>query len=128
MTQPIVFISRNRIRPGKLAEFRQHYQTSLPLTLENKPDTLTQLAYENEAGTEVTVVRLFPDADALDSQINGADVRSKKTYEFIEPISIEIFGCSNPVTLEKMLQITGAGIAVNIVPYYSGGFMRLMEP
>jgi uncharacterized protein YkuJ len=42
----------------------------------------------------VTIVRFFADADALDLQMKGADKRSKKTYEFIEPISIEIFGTS----------------------------------
>jgi len=128
MAQPVVFISRNRIRPGKLAKFRQHYQASLPQTLENKPDTLAQLAYENEAGSEVTIVRLFPDADALDAQIQGADIRSQKTYELIEPTGIEIFGAPNPATLEKMLKIAGSGIEVRIHPYYEGGFMRFIEP
>lgn len=126
-SEPVIFISRNRIRPGKLAEFRQHYQASLPVTYADKLGTLAQLAYENEAGSEVTVVRFFPNADALDAQILGADVRSKKTYEFIEPTAIEIFGVPNSATLEKMLTIAGLGIEVNIHPLYAGGFMRWIE-
>ncbi len=127
MANPVIFISRNRIRPGKLAEFRQHYQASLSPTLESKPDTLAQLAYENEAGSEVTIVRLFPDAGALDTQIQSAEVRSQITYEMIEPTAIEIFGTPNSATLEKMLKIAGAGILVSIHPHYEGGFMRLIE-
>ena len=125
MTDPIVFISRNRIKPGKVDEFRKHYRESVPLTEANKPGTLVQLAYENQDATAVTIVRVFPNADAMDQQLQGADERSKRTYEFIEPVSIEIFGTPNPATLDKMKQIAGSGIAVKIDPQYIGGLMRV---
>ena len=124
ITQPIVFISRNRIKEGKIDQFRKHYQDSIPLIFAGKPDTSVQVAYESEQATEVTIVRLFPSAEALDFQIQGADERSKKIYEFIEPISIEIFGAPNPATLEKMKKIAGSGIDVSISPIYLGGFIR----
>ena len=124
MSEPIFFISRNTIKAGRAAEFRQHYRESIPATMAGKPGTAAQLAYENEDATEVTILRLFPDADALDLQIQGADERSKKTYESIEPTSIEIFGVPNPATLEKMKKIAGSGILVKISPNYIGGFIR----
>ena len=124
MTNPIVFISRNRIKEGKNDEFRKHYQDSISPILAGKTGTLAQLAYENEEATEFIIVRLFPSADALDLQIQGADERSKKTYTFIEPISIEIFGTPNLATLEMMKKIAGSGIAVKISPNYMGGFIR----
>jgi hypothetical protein len=124
MPDPIVFINRNKIKDGKANEFRKHYRDSIPPIEAGKPGTLAQLAYENEEVTEVTIVRLFPNADALDQQIQGADERSKKTYEYIEPISIEIFGTPNPSTLEKMKKIAGSGVAVKISPNYIGGFIR----
>jgi hypothetical protein len=124
MSEPIVFISRNRVREGKAAEFRVHYLESIQPILDGKPATLAQLGYENEEATEFTVVRLFPNADALDQQIQGADERSRKTYEFIEPIGIEIFGTPNPATLEKMRRIAGSGVVVKISPTYTGGFIR----
>ena len=124
MSEPIVFISRNRIKEGKTHEFKMHYRDSIPPIMAGKPGTLAQLAYENEEATEVTIVRLFPSADALDHQIQGADERSKKTYEYIEPIGIEIFGTPNPETLEKMKKITGSGVFVSISPHYMDGFIR----
>ena len=124
MPEPIVFISRNKIKEGKTDEFRRHYLNSIPPIMAGKPDTLVQLAFENEEAAEVTVVRLFPSADALDFQIQGADERSKVTYELIEPVSIEIFGMPNPATLEKMKKIAGSGVAVSISPHYTGGFIR----
>lgn len=124
MSEPIVFISRNRIKEGKTDEFRKHYRDSIPPIMAGKPGTLAQLAYENEEATEVTIVRLFPSADALDLQIQGANERSKKTYEFIEPLSIEIFGIPTPATVEMMKKIAGSGIDVRISPNYLGGFIR----
>lgn len=124
MSEPIVFISHNKIKEGKNDEFRKHYQDSIPPILAGKTGTLAQLAYENGEATEFTIVRLFPSADALDLQIQGADERSKKTYTFIEPISIEIFGTPNPATLEMMKKIAGSGITVKISPNYMGGFIR----
>ena len=124
MSEPIVFISRNKIKAGKADEFRKHYQDSIQFIFNGKPATLAQLGYENKAITEFTVVRIFPNADALDQQLQGADERSKKTYEFIEPVAIEIYGLPNPSTLEKMKKIAGLGITVNLSPNYAGGFIR----
>jgi hypothetical protein len=124
MSEPIVFISRNKIKDGKANEFKKHYQDSLQPIFDGKPATLAQLAYEDEEATEFTIVRLFHTADALDLQIQGADERSKKTYTFIEPISIEIFGTPNPATLEMMKKIAGSGVVVKISPNYMGGFIR----
>lgn len=127
MSEPIVFISRNKIREGKLDEFRKHYQDSIPPTLATKTGTFAQLGYEAEQGTEFVVIRVFPNAEALDLQIQGADERSKKTYELIEPTGIEIFGRPSPATLERMTKIAGSGVAVKISPNYTGGFIRQSE-
>lgn len=124
MSDPIIFISRNKIQEGKTEEFRKHYQDSIQSIFNGKPNTFAQLGYENGEGTEFTVIRVFPNADALDQQIQGADERSKKTYEYIEPTAVEIFGTPNPATLEKMKKIAGSGVTVSISPSYLGGFIR----
>ena len=124
MTNPIVFISRNRIKQGKVDEFREHYKEGVSRLKSEKPDTLIHLAYENEAITEVTVIRFFLNADALEAQIHGSDQRSKITYEFIEPTAIEIFGTPKTTTIERMKQIAGSGVQVNIHPNFIGGFVR----
>jgi hypothetical protein len=92
MNEPIVFISRNRVKEGSFEDFRQHYRDSLPLTEANKPDTQVQLAYVDEDKKELVILRLFPDAEALDQQLQGADERSKAAYRFIEPTAVEIYG------------------------------------
>lgn len=124
MADPVIFISRNRLRPGADAEFRRHYEASIEPIFQGKPRTLTQLAYADEAPGEVTVVRVFPDADALDEQIKGADERSRKTYEYIEPVGIELFGLPNAATLGGIGSIAGPGMTVRVLPDYLGGFIR----
>lgn len=124
MTNPIVFISHNRIKEGRIDEFREHYQSSIPPIIANKPGTLVQLAYENEDLTEVTIVRLFPGADEMDSHLKGASERSKSAYEFIEPLSIEIYGTPSPNSVAVLKNVAGSGIQVRVNPGYIGGLIR----
>ncbi|OGO65982.1 MAG: hypothetical protein A2029_06455 [Chloroflexi bacterium RBG_19FT_COMBO_47_9] len=124
MAEPIVFISHNRVKKGMFSDFKSHYQKSIPITEVDKPSTVVQLAYANKDETEVAIVRLFPDAEALDLQLRGADERSKITYQFIEPTGIEIYGTPNEFALEMMKKVAGSGIVVRIFPDFTGGFIR----
>lgn len=125
MTDPIVFISRNRVKAGMLEDFQKHYGNSVSLTEAAKPGTLVQLAYVSEEAAEVTIVRLFPSAEAMDRQLQGADERSKAAYKFIEPTSIEIYGRPSSFSMEMMKKVAGSGISVSINPEFIGGFTRL---
>jgi hypothetical protein len=124
MTDPIVFISRNRVLEGMFDDFRKHYLDSVPAIEAGKPGTLIQLAYVNKEASEVDIVRVFPSAEAMDQQLQGADVRSKAAYQFIEPIRIEIYGTPSDFALEMMKKIAGSGIPVSIKPVFLGGFIR----
>ena len=124
MAEPIVFIACFRVRQGRLDEFRKHYMESLPSVQAGKPGTLAQVAYENEDGSEVMVVRLFPDAEAMDAQLQGSGERSQKTYEFVEPLRMEICGTPGASTLEMMNRLAEKGIAVSVNPRFIGGFIR----
>jgi quinol monooxygenase YgiN len=124
MTDPIVFISRNRVKPGMLDDFNKHYRNSVPSTEAGKPGTLVQLAYVSPDATEVVIVRVFPDAEAMDGQLRGADDRSKAAYQFIEPTSIEIYGAPSGFSMEMMKKVAGSGIKVSVSPSFIGGFIR----
>jgi hypothetical protein len=124
MTKPIIFISRNRVKEGMLDAFKKHYQESIPRTEAAKPETLIQLAYVNDDFSKMDIIRLFSNAEALDLQLQGADERSKITYQFIEPTSVEIYGTPSNFSLEMLKKVAGSGIAVSIFPEFIGGFMR----
>jgi quinol monooxygenase YgiN len=124
MSEPVVFTIRFRIKQGKADEIRNHYQKSVQSTFKTKPDTFSQLAYEDEGANVFTVIRTFPNAHALDQHFLGADERSKSTFDFVEPYSMEIYGAINPATLEKLEQIVGPGVTTIAYPNFSGGFIR----
>ena len=124
MNDPIIFISRNRVKDGMLAEFMRHYQNSIPKTEADKPGTFVQLAYASDDASSIDIIRLFPHADALDNQLRGADDRSKITYQYIQPTSIEIYGSPSDFAIEMMKKVAGSGIKVSISPRFIGGFIR----
>jgi len=107
-----------------LDDFRKHYRDSIPPIEAGKPGTLVQLAYVNKDATEVDIVRLFPSAEAMDLQLQGADERSKVAYSFIEPTSIEIYGTPSTFAMEMLKKVAGSGIDVNVKPQFIGGFIR----
>lgn len=85
---------------------------------------LLQLAYTNEDFSKIDIIRLFPNAEALDLQLQGADDRSKITYQFIEPSIVEINVTPSEFAIYMMEKVVGSGIAVIIFPQFIGGFMR----
>ena len=124
MVEPIVFISRNRVKEGLFEAFREHYHDSVPPIEAGKPGTAAQLAYFDEAASEVVVVRLFASAEALDRHLQGVDERSKAAYRFVEPTRIEIYGAPNEDALKMMTRVAGSGIEIRVNPTFIGGFIR----
>jgi hypothetical protein len=126
MAEPVIFISRFRVKEGKLEDFVNLYHERIPRTEAEKPQTLVQLGFVSPDGTQLTITRLFADAEAFDQQLMGSDERSKAVYELIEPTGIEIYGIPGTNALEMIKRVSGAGIEVNIYPRYIGGFLHLI--
>lgn len=125
MSEPIVFISHSRIKEGKLDGFKQYNRQGAEWIEANKPDTVAFLVYVNEDGTEVSIIHVFPDGDAMSLHMQGVGDRAKGAYEFLEPVSIEIYGTPTEAVLEMMKQITGSGVALSLNPQSLGGYIRL---
>jgi len=53
----------------------------------------------------------------LQGRSEGADQRSKTTYKFIEPTSIEIYGTPNHLAIEMMKKVAGSGVEVSVKPH-----------
>ena len=124
MSEPIVFISNQRIKQGKLDEYKQYYQQVAELTEAKKPGTLAHLAYANDDGTNVSVIHVFPDADAMEAHMKGVGEIAKKAFEFMEIVSFEIYGRPSEHVLDGMKQI-GPGVTLNVKSQPIGGYIRL---
>ncbi len=124
MSEPIVFISNQRIKEGKLDGYKQYYRQVAELTEANKPGTVAHLAYANEDGTAVSIVHIFPDAESMELHMLGVDELAKKAFEFMEIVSFEVYGRPSDTVLETMKKIAGSGVTLNIKPQPIGGYIR----
>jgi hypothetical protein len=124
MSEPIIFISHQRVKEGKLEGYKQYYRQVAEQAKAEKPGTIAHLAYLNEDGAELSIIHIFPDAGSMELHMKGVDELAKKAYEYVEILSFEIYGKPTDTVLENMMQIVGSGIALNIKPQLIGGYIR----
>jgi quinol monooxygenase YgiN len=124
MSEPIVFISNQRIKPGKLEGYKEYYRQVAEFTEANKPGTVAYLGYLNEAGGEATIVHVFPDAESMERHMRGVGKIAEKAGEFMEIVSWQIYGRPNNAVLEAMLKIAGPKVTLSIKPQPIGGYIR----
>ena len=125
MSNPIIFVSNQRIKEGKLEEYKKNYLQVAAMTEATKPGTAAHLAYLNEDGTKASIVHIFPDAESMESHMKGVDDLAKKAYQFMEIESFEIYGRPSDNILAGMMQIAGSGVTLDMKPQSVGGYIRL---
>ena len=126
MPEPIVFISQNRIKEGKLDDLKNTYREATELIKATKPGTVVFLGYINEEATEASFVHVFPDQDSFDLHMEGVGERVKRASEFLQTYRYEIYGTPSDRVLERMSQFAGStGAALNARPQPLGGYLRL---
>jgi len=84
MSEPIIFISNQRVKEGKLEGYKQYYRQVAEQAKANKPGTVVHLAYHNEEGSELSIIHIFPDAEAMELHMKGVDKLAKKAYADVE--------------------------------------------
>jgi hypothetical protein len=60
----------------------------------------------------------------MEMHMKGVDELAKKAFEYVEILSFEVYGTPPEAVLERMMQIAGSGIALNIRPQLIGGYIR----
>jgi hypothetical protein len=126
MADPIVFISHHRIKPGKAEPMKALLAEIWSAMETEKPQTLMNLAYIDDEGTEITFMHAFADIDGMQLHWEGADERTSQAYEYIEPIGFEIYGSAGEQIVEGMrAEAAGAGATLTLWPHFVTGFQRL---
>jgi len=123
MPEPIVFISHSAVTEGKLEAFQELSRQVFPMLEAEKPGTVFQYGYLDEAETEIHFVHVFPDAEAMDAHMLGAGERSGTASEYIETRQFEIYGAPTEETLSTLRQAPGVDVVVR--PIGVGGFIRM---
>ena len=125
MSDPIVMVSNLIIKEGKVEEYKQFTQEATEWIKANRPRTDAILEYSSADGTELSIVIVFPDADAMQTHMEGLGEFPNKTREFAQVDNIQIYGQPNKTTLETMKMIADSGVTFNIKPQAIGGYIRL---
>lgn len=127
MPEPLVFISRHRVKEGQLDDLQKSFDEDFPVLESEKPGTVLFYAYLNEARTDITIIHVFPDLEAMDAHFVGAPERSEKGLKFLEPRSFQVFGTPSDEALDMLRQVADTGVEITILPEAVGGFIRLSE-
>ena len=122
---PMVFISRSRIRPGKLDGLRSFLATGVAALEVAKPRTVAFLAYVDESSMTLTIVHVFANAAGFAAHVEGADVRSDAAATFIEPLAMEIHGAPDEATIAAIRSGLPSDVSVLIGADYLSGFLRM---
>ena len=126
MSEPVVFVGHFAVKDDKLNELKLQVREVLQMLEAEEARTAAQLVYLDDTGTNLSIVHVFADADAMDIHVQGADERSKAAYEFMDPAGWEIHGTPSDAVLQMMRQAaTSAGVALTVQPEHLGGFLRI---
>ena len=125
MSGPIVFISHNTVKDGKLEGFREAFSEVADALDAEKPGTVVYLAFMDEGGSQVSVVHVFPDAVATGKHLQGVQERMAKAVGFIQTTWYEIYGAPSEPVLEAMRGFAEAeGVPLQVQGGYLGGYLR----
>lgn len=126
MTGPFIFIATNRLKPGNLADESRRVPGLVEFVEANEPRLLAFNEYATEAGTEVAVVQVHPDADSMAFHMAVIAERAAAAYaETVEATTgIQVFGTPSKAVLEMLERQAGAGVPLAIKSRHLGGFTR----
>jgi uncharacterized protein YjiS (DUF1127 family) len=126
MAEPIVFISRWRLREGKRAELEAMSARAVEFIGASKPKTALFAAYLDEAGEELRIVHAVPDAAALTDHFEGSEERRASVEDMIELLGFEVYGPAPPAAIDQLRRDAAAvpGAELVLLPISIGGYLR----
>ena len=125
MSDAIVFISRNRVLPGKIDSVRAFLAAGAPMIEGAKPRTVAFLPYLDADGAHLSIVHVFADSASFDLHLAGAEDRSDAAYEFIAPLGFELYGNVSDSARSMFEASAGAaGLELEVFPELPAGFLR----
>ena len=91
---PFIFIATNRLKPGQLDRERRRVPGLVEFIEASEPRLIAFNEYVNDAGDEVTVVQIHPDASSMEAHMETVRERAQQAYaETLDAtIRIQVFG------------------------------------
>ena len=126
MSSPFIFIATNRLKPGQLESERKRVPGLVEFIETSEPRLIAFNEFVNEAGDEVTVVQIHPDASSMEAHMEIVRERAQEAYaETLDAtVRIQVFGRPTEAILEALRQQAGAGVDISVNGEHLGGFVR----
>ena len=125
MAAPVALISHFQVKEGKVDAARAAFAAVSSELQASRPRTAAYIAFLGEGGARLSILHVFPDADAMDLHAKGGGDRSKAAYELFEPAGWEVYGTPSAAALEMIeAQAAEWGVPVKIEREALGGFIR----
>ena len=124
MSEPIIFIAHQKIKQGKVNDYKKVYQEVGEWMEVNKPQTAAHIAYVSEDGTEASVVHIFPDIEAMEKHMQNLGDVGVKAFTLMEIVGFDVYGTPSKMVMDSMLNMI-PGAKVTLRPQPAGGYIRL---
>ena len=126
MPSPFIFIATNRLKPDRLDRERKRVTGLVEFIEANEPRLIAFNEFVNDAGDEVTVVQIHPDAASMEAHMEIVRERVQQAYaETLDAtVRIQVFGQPTEAILEALRQQAGDGVEISIDGEHLGGFTR----
>jgi hypothetical protein len=126
VSEPLIFIATNRLRPGKLAAERRRVADLAAFIETSEPQLLAFNEYVNNDGTEVGVVQVHPDSASMEFHMETVAERAVQAYADTLEVTtgIQLYGDPSPAVLEMLSRQAGAGVPITVKRHHLGGFTR----
>jgi hypothetical protein len=126
MHSPFIFIATNRLKAGQLQRERRRVPGLVKFIEASEPRLIAFNEYTNDAGDEVTVVQIHPDASSMEAHMETVRERAQQAYaETLDAtIRIQVFGQPTDAILETLCQQAGSGVEISVNGEHLGGFTR----
>ena len=125
MGEPIVFVSRLRIEPGRRRAFNEAFEAAVKAIALGKPRTALYAAYLDAAGSTVEIIHAFPDADAMAEHFVGSEERTRSVSALMTPAGFTVYGSAPSEAIEQLGREAAATRSkLDLLGDPLGGFLR----
>ena len=126
MPSPFIFIATNRLKAGRLDLERTRVPNLVEFIEANEPRLIAFNEYLNEAGDEVTVVQVHPDAESMEAHLEIVRERAQDAYAqtLDATVRIQVFGQPTQAILDTLRQQASDGVEISVNGEHLGGFTR----
>lgn len=104
MPEPVVYIDRSRIRPGRLREVQRAVAELVEFIESREPQLLYYGFHIDEEAERMTVVAIHPDAASVEYHMDVGAAAFRSFADLIEMEAIEVYGEPSDRMLEQLEQ------------------------